>query len=78
MLGEDYQEALFLNGYTSYEEFERLHLERGYGMDEIQTCWNNLLRQHEEEKHELLKDAVREQEEERRRQNQKDIIRGFR
>lgn len=78
MLGEDYQEALFLNGYASYEEFERLHLEWGYSMDEIQTCWNNLLRQHEEEKNELLREAAREQEEERRRQNQKNIMQGFR
>lgn len=76
MFGEDYLEVLNLHGYASYEEFERLHLEWGYSMDEIQTCWNNLLRKHEEEKNELLRKAAREQEEQRR-QGTQDMMKGF-
>lgn len=78
MFEEDYREVLDLNGYASYEEFERLHIEWGYSMDEIQICWNNLLKQHEEEKNELLRKAAKEQEEQRDQRFQMNITQGFR
>lgn len=57
----NYHEALELHGYCSYEEFEIQHLKEGYSIDDIQFLWNQLLAEYEEEKNQLLRNAVEEE-----------------
>lgn len=71
----NYHEALELHGYCSYEEFEIQHLKEGYNIDDIQLLWNQLLAKYEEEKNQLLRNAV---EEDQKKQITRERERGFR
>lgn len=71
----NYHEALELHGYCSYEEFEIQHLKEGYNIDDIQLLWNRLLTEYEEEKNQLLRNAV---EEDQKKQITRERERGFR